>query len=82
MALIIPRAATESIGLGPQLGPPCKVDGTMGRLAELAQLVEHLHGKEGVGGSSPPLGFGAVVRGVSQVGGFHGRAGFIAPLML
>ncbi len=25
--------------------------------ALLAQLVEHLHGKEGVGGSSPPEGF-------------------------
>lgn len=25
--------------------------------AQLAQLVEHLHGKEGVSGSSPLLGF-------------------------
>ena len=29
----------------------------MGRLALLAQLVEHLHGKEGVSGSSPEEGF-------------------------
>jgi hypothetical protein len=30
---------------------------TIGRLALLAQLVEHLHGKEGVDGSSPSEGF-------------------------
>jgi hypothetical protein len=30
--------------------------GTLWPLALLAQLVEHLHGKEGVGGSSPPEG--------------------------
>ena len=30
---------------------------TMARLALLAQLVEHLHGKEGVSGSSPEEGF-------------------------
>jgi hypothetical protein len=28
--------------------------------AELAQSVEHLHGKEGVGGSNPPLGFNRI----------------------
>jgi hypothetical protein len=30
---------------------------TLGALALLAQLVEHLHGKEGVDGSSPSEGF-------------------------
>jgi hypothetical protein len=30
---------------------------TIARLALLAQLVEHLHGKEGVSGSSPEEGF-------------------------
>jgi hypothetical protein len=43
---------------------PLKVDGPPGRSgaklsapAQLAQLVEHFHGKEGVAGSSPALGF-------------------------
>ena len=32
--------------------------GSLSALALLAQLVEHLHGKEGVDGSSPSEGFG------------------------
>jgi hypothetical protein len=31
--------------------------------AQLAQLVEHLHGKEGVSGSSPLLGFPVLANG-------------------
>src|SRR3954471_10342352 len=40
-------------------GPPGLEPGTanLSRLALLAQLVEHLHGKEGVDGSSPSEGF-------------------------
>ena len=34
------------------------------RRARVAQLVEHLHGKEGVRGSSPLPGFGGLSRGL------------------
>jgi hypothetical protein len=36
----------------------CEIPPTMAEPALLAQLVEHLHGKEGVDGSSPSEGFG------------------------
>jgi hypothetical protein len=38
------------------MAPKGKVAAYNGPSALLAQLVEHLHGKEGVGGSSPPEG--------------------------
>jgi hypothetical protein len=37
--------------------PQCAALSSLGP-AQLAQLVEHFHGKEGVAGSSPALGFG------------------------
>ena len=39
-----------------------RAHGTMICPAQLAQLVEHFHGKEGVSGSSPELGFMSVLQ--------------------
>ena len=55
------RARSEDDEHRPHHGRECIVTrrgtrGTLRPLALLAQLVEHLHGKEGVGGSSPPEG--------------------------
>jgi hypothetical protein len=38
-------------------GPPGRSGAKLSAPAQLAQLVEHFHGKEGVAGSSPALGF-------------------------
>ena len=46
--------------------PACERAGLQSRHALLAQSVEHLHGKEGVGGSSPPEGFAKA----PQIGAF------------
>ena len=53
--------------------------------AQLAQLVEHLHGKEGVAGSSPALGSyqhpSVLVRSIADKanhGGYDTRVRFVA----
>src|SRR6185312_14481657 len=51
-----PGVRLASVGWAPARA--CRqLDSTLSR-ADLAQLVEHLHGKEGVIGSSPIVGFG------------------------
>src|SRR3954468_15402939 len=55
--------------------PAQKTAATIARPALLAQLVEHLHGKEGVSGSSPEEGFskGSAPRRLRPIG--HGATG-------
>src|SRR5689334_22131640 len=60
---------------GPQIGPLTSgqrpIFGSQSRLALLAQLVEHFHGKEGVNGSSPLEGL--------QISAWLGRRNSIHP---
>jgi hypothetical protein len=53
------RAGTAYAGSNPAPPTPylASTRAKLGRPAQLAQLVEHFHGKEGVAGSSPALGF-------------------------
>ena len=45
--------------------------------AQLAQLVEHFHGKEGVSGSSPELGLALGLTGMTGKARLTGRANYL-----
>src|SRR4051794_40226371 len=58
---------------GSNPAPPTDRTCKAGCQAQLAQLVEHLHGKEGVVGSSPTLGSLVPARGVALTGALEGQ---------